>query len=129
MPQKLLMFSGWRNWEQWLETNIAWILIKLQDAHLEPSHTSQMELFGITINTSNIFAIFTKSFILDVWFDSECAPDSPICFKTLKVFSLERKLVLNHFCTSFTAQKIKFSVKDFCSKRDEINSFLRIWSH
>ena len=28
-----------------------------------------------------------------------------------------------------TAQKIKFSVKDFSSKFDQIPSFLRIWSH
>ena len=29
----------------------------------------------------------------------------------------------------FTAQKMKFSFKDFFSKRDQIRSFLRIWSH
>ena len=28
-----------------------------------------------------------------------------------------------------TAQKIKFSIKDFFSKCDQICSFLRIWSH
>ena len=28
-----------------------------------------------------------------------------------------------------TTQKMKFSVKDFFSKRDQIRSFLRIWSH
>ena len=28
-----------------------------------------------------------------------------------------------------TAQKLKFSVKDFFSKFDQIRSFLRIWSH
>ena len=27
------------------------------------------------------------------------------------------------------AQKMKFSIKDFFSKRDQIRSFLRIWSH
>ena len=30
---------------------------------------------------------------------------------------------------SFTAQKMKFSIKDFFSKCDQIRSFLRIWSH
>ena len=30
---------------------------------------------------------------------------------------------------SFTAQKMKFSIKDSCSKCDKIRSFLRIWSH
>ena len=29
----------------------------------------------------------------------------------------------------FTAQKMKFSIKDFFSKCDQILSFLRIWSH
>ena len=28
-----------------------------------------------------------------------------------------------------TAQKVKFSIKDFFSKCDQIRSFLRIWSH
>ena len=28
-----------------------------------------------------------------------------------------------------TAQKMKFSIKDFFSKSDQIRSFLRIWSH
>ena len=30
---------------------------------------------------------------------------------------------------SFTAQKLKFSIKDFFSKCDQIGSFQRIWSH
>ena len=33
------------------------------------------------------------------------------------------------FFTFLIAQKIKFSVKDFSSKCDQIRSFLRIWSH
>ena len=28
-----------------------------------------------------------------------------------------------------TAQKVKFSIKDFLCKCDQIRSFLRIWSH
>ena len=33
-------------------------------------------------------------------------------------------------CTIDTAQKMSFSIiKDFLSKRDQIRSFLRIWSH
>ena len=31
--------------------------------------------------------------------------------------------------SSYTAQKMKFSIKDFFSKCDRIHSFLRIWSH
>ena len=30
---------------------------------------------------------------------------------------------------SVNAQKMKFSIKDFFSKCDQIHSFLRIWSH
>ena len=30
---------------------------------------------------------------------------------------------------SVTAQKMKFSIKDFFSKCDQIRSFLQIWSH
>ena len=30
---------------------------------------------------------------------------------------------------SLTAQKMKFSIKDFCSKCDQIRSFQGIWSH
>ena len=30
---------------------------------------------------------------------------------------------------TFTAQKMKFSIKDFFSKCDQIRSFMRIWSH
>ena len=29
----------------------------------------------------------------------------------------------------YTAQKVKFSIKDFFSKCDQIRIFLRIWSH
>ena len=29
----------------------------------------------------------------------------------------------------YPAQKMKFSIKDFCSKYDQIRSLLRIWSH
>ena len=32
-------------------------------------------------------------------------------------------------CVQYTAQKMKFSIKDFFSKSDQILSFLRIWSH
>ena len=32
-------------------------------------------------------------------------------------------------CPSYTAQKMKFSIKHFFSKYDQIRSFLRIWSY
>ena len=34
-----------------------------------------------------------------------------------------------HLFRTFTAQKIKFPIKDFPSKCDQIRSFLRVWSH
>ena len=34
-----------------------------------------------------------------------------------------------HLFRTFTAQKMKFSIKDFPSKCDQIRSFLRVWSH
>ena len=36
---------------------------------------------------------------------------------------------MNNTSKSSTAQKMKFSIKDFFRKRDQIRSFLRIWSH
>ena len=41
---------------------------------------------------------------------------------------LQRQETINHSNIYFTAQKMKFSSKDFFSKRDQIRSFLRIWS-
>ena len=38
----------------------------------------------------------------------------------------ELKILIN---AASTAQKMKISIKDFCSKYDQIWSFLRIWSH
>ena len=38
------------------------------------------------------------------------------------------KVNLN-FVKNLTAQKMKFSIKDFFCKFDQIRSFLRIWSH
>ena len=43
-------------------------------------------------------------------------------YKRFETFSKTRTL-------SATAQKMKFSIKDYFSKCDQIRSFLRIWSH
>ena len=44
-----------------------------------------------------------------------------------------RRLTFNAFCTilgvAYTAQKTKFSIKDFFSKCDQICRKMRIWSH
>ena len=39
------------------------------------------------------------------------------------------ELVLNTALALFTVQKIQFAIKHFFSKCDQIQSFLRIWSH
>ena len=46
-----------------------------------------------------------------------------------KSFKIIQNLVVTTFHATGTAQKIKFSIKDFFSKCDRIRSFLRIWSH
>ena len=44
--------------------------------------------------------------------------------------SLQYIASFSHFyMTLYTAQKMKFSIKDFFSKFDQIRSFLRIWLH
>ena len=50
-------------------------------------------------------------------------PETPIvlCHKTIRKNKLYKR--------DYTAQKIKFSIKDFLSKSNQIYSFLRIWSH
>ena len=44
-------------------------------------------------------------------------------------FYLRFLLCLDFSKNNNTAQKTKFSIKDFFSKCDQISSFLRIWSH
>ena len=56
-----------------------------------------------------------------------------MCFSAKCSFSL-RNLILSlltiiALCISFTAQKMKFSIKDFFSKCDQIRRKMRIWSH
>ena len=43
--------------------------------------------------------------------------------------SLQDGEVLHLRQVTYTAQKMKFSIEDCFSKRDQIRSFLRIWSH
>ena len=52
--------------------------------------------------------------LVTMWFDYQKAFDS-VLYKWL--------------IKAFTAQKKKFSIKDFFSKCDQMRSFLRIWSH
>ena len=45
------------------------------------------------------------------------------------ILSLNHIAAKKYYLDTFTAQKIKFSVKDFFSKYDHIRRKLRIWSH
>ena len=46
-----------------------------------------------------------------------------------KSFALSISYIFFELGTSHTAQKMKFSVKNFFSKYEQIGSFLLIWSH
>ena len=51
---------------------------------------------------------------------------------TINAFTIKIESLLQlNYNTDFnhTAQKMKFSIKGFLSKCDQIRSFLRIWSH
>ena len=50
--------------------------------------------------------------------------DSNACVFRVSVVKFLRKPILQN-----TTQKMKFSIKDFFSKCDQICNFLRIWSH
>ena len=54
-----------------------------------------------------------------------------IFHKKLNVWqvTLRELSVHNLYAKNYTAQKMKFSIKDFFSKCDQIRSFLPIWSH
>ena len=44
-------------------------------------------------------------------------------------YPVDTRPYLNVHGTFITAQKMKFSIKDFFCKCDQIHSFLRIWLH
>ena len=72
-----------------------------------------------------------------MWVDSERKCLNIFVLTNLVMFGkgLIRKLwLISKFITSakkrsFCTQKMKFSIKDFFSKHDQIRTFLRIWSH
>ena len=80
-----------------------------------------------TFETSNmelLLIIFTG------WNSSTIVTTSQT-FHVTRVLDPAVKLIiqkLRYFC-AITAQKMKFSIKDFFSKCDQSRSFLRIWSH
>ena len=58
--------------------------------------------------------------------------DLPICKPEKKLNARRDRLAyveLMPLLRSYTAPKIKFSIKNFLSKFDRIRIFLRIWSH
>ena len=52
---------------------------------------------------------------------------SPFC--ALMILLMILFLAMLSFLVILTAQKMKYSIKDFFSKCDQIRSFLQIWSH
>ena len=62
--------------------------------------------------------------------DNTYKPVFMTLFLKLSVVASTVSLIMSNNLYSFViAQKIKFSVKDFFSKCDQIRSYLRIWSH
>ena len=78
---------------------------------------SKMEPFVIIVNGFQPLTIITKRSILDA---------AAVLYPSLGMIKPLQKIMKN---TNITAQKMKFSIKDFFSKCDQIRSFLRIWSH
>ena len=54
---------------------------------------------------------------------------SMIILKVAKNQCLALSLENTYLVADVTAQKMKFSIKDFSGKCDQIRSFLQIWSH
>ena len=69
---------------------------------------------GISRNFVKSFSVLVTSYMAQ----------NKHCVACTAQLSLDVALLTNH-----TAQKMKFSIKDFFSKFDQIYSFLRIWSH
>ena len=77
-----------------------------------------------------IIIIITKSFPLsDFYFTKGKGNRYPALTRIISFQYLIKKSVLKCLSQSDTAQKMKFSIKDFFSKCDQIRSFLGIWSH
>ena len=51
------------------------------------------------------------------------------CFKKLSTLIIYGMILHSEHAILNTAQKMKFSIKDFFSKLNQVRSFLRIWSH
>ena len=84
-----------------------------------------MHLYGTSKDLMKTFTVFHKIFRGAIM-KHEC-----ICVLIL-IFIVRRGIVFETKKTphgSRTPQKIKFSIKDFFSKCDQIRNFLWIWSH
>ena len=91
---------------------------KNSEVYSEPCETSKMELFAKIVKGFHSLTILTKRSILDTWQSSECA----FVIYRLKIYAFLS-------WTTSSAQKVKFSIKNFFGKCDQICRFLRIWSH
>ena len=72
--------------------------------YLRLCQTTLMDFIAKIVNVYKQSSIFAKSTIID-------------------------EIVLNTALALFTVQKTQFAIKHFFSKCDQIQSFLRIWSH
>ena len=80
-----------------------------QNPSKHPNSPAKMELFAKIVNGIQLLTFFTKISMLDDWQGSE--------------YVSENNIKLTH------CRKMKFSIKDFVSKCNQICSFLLIWSH
>ena len=71
-----------------------------------------------------------KILVCSIWTEVEMILVFSVLFseKAVKKYN-QPMLTFDFVITKPTAQKMKFSIKDFVSKCDKICSFLRIWSH
>ena len=78
------------------------------------------------------FFLKTLTLILDIftlWFSTKYAFQSMCLRWTVSNTQDHQRYCCFFSYLTFTAQKMKFSIKNFVSKCDQIRSFLRIWSH
>ena len=85
---------------------------------------------AIVKNVSNVLSKQVFSAEREVWRNSQYSRKE--CIEILvipaSVEHRELKPTVSKVLTTHTAQKMKFSIKDYFSKCDQIRSFLPIWS-
>ena len=84
----------------WFKNETSLILKANSEAYPESCETSEMELFTKIVNGFSFLIIFTKSFIIDVWQDSEFVSEaSKDLWKNLHLRRLTR--LWTHLCNNY----------------------------